>query len=776
MKNLHLVYPSDVILSLKKALENEGFFISGMDYTLEQFKEAAAAGQVDTKSIIIIEGTAGIGRKSDIYTNLREIRSFLPTTRLIVQLASDMKKDIKLITPIVHLAIYDIHFVTEFGIEELKEWIHFEKTIADYSQIIGSAISKDNSQIQQANSTYVENKSTPTKGGGFFSKLFSRNPGDGKPGSHDEQDNNLRHDKESRSSEEPDVTEPAASKEQGQQTVPQPNHHEAAFSHLEESDMHLTLTTKKTDSQGINAYQRALEEDNFNEAFTLKAAASSESDTKHQKERKNELSLQAAEQAELERQKAELESKQVELERQKAEQVAKQAELERQKAEQEEKQAELERQKAEQAQQLELERQEVEKAKQAELERQQAEPEEKQAELERQRAKQEQQAELQRQESEQVKQAELERQKAELNAQQAELERQRAEQMANQAELERQHAEKAQQAELDRQQAELAKQAELERQHAELEAKQAELERQIAEQEAMQADLDRQKAEQEAKQAELERHHTQQVQLERQETEQAKQSELERSKIAARKREQDSNLYDMFDDDVELTKRTVVFKERIVGTVKLGVAGAERRTGTTYQALQTSYYLASLGFKVACVENLDENRSSTFATFRTDVPAHMSKGFTYKKVDFYPQSTIEDYVRIVGSQYDYVVADFGDVRDEKTQLEFMRCDVQIMTIGAAVWDFKDFSNVWKKFSHWEFRKVWHVLVNFADDEMYKEMTGAFSKKDQASLKMSFIKNPYVPNPLQLTTDQSAIERMVRSVIPKQDLKKKWFGR
>ncbi|CAN7767234.1 hypothetical protein LJR153_007313 [Paenibacillus sp. LjRoot153] len=655
MKNLHLVYPSDVILSLKKALENEGFFVSGMDYTLEQFKEAAAAEKVEPNSIIIIEGTAGIARKSDIYTNLREIRGFLPTTRLIVQLSLDMKKDIKLITPIVQLGIYDIHFTTEFGIEELKEWIHYEKTIAEYSQFIGSAISNDTTQIQQGSSSYVDNKTTLAKPG-MFAKLLSRGKRglDSKLASDQEkQAKNHGKNKESGTNEPFERVSEITTVDQELEIQPsqQTNPYGTAYNHMDESELHLTLPIKRTEpNAAINAYQQTLEQvnDDFNDAFTLKTAVET-----------NTVSTTVPPSSSTHVEKTEAPASQ------------------------------------------ELISSEINhKAKLAE------------------QAKLDEQAKL---------------------AEQARLDEQSK--LAEQAKLDEQ-AKLVEQARLD-EQAKLVEQARLDEQSKLVEQARLDEQAKLAEQ----AKLD----------------------------EQVKQTIPETaSKSDGTKKRQDKNLLDLLDEDVKLPKQTIVFKERIVGTVKLGIAGAERRTGTTYQALQTSYYLSSLGFKVACVEKLDDNKNSTFATFRTNVPSQIRNGFRYEKVDFYPKSSLEDYIRIVGSQYDYVIADFGDIKDDSTQLEFMRCDVQIMTIGAAVWDFKDFYMVWNKFANWDFRKSWYVLVNFADDDMYKEMTGAFSKKDQAQLKMSFIKNPYVPNPLQLTTDKSAIERMVRSVIPNQNTKRKWF--
>jgi hypothetical protein len=216
----------------------------------------------------------------------------------------------------------------------------------------------------------------------------------------------------------------------------------------------------------------------------------------------------------------------------------------------------------------------------------------------------------------------------------------------------------------------------------------------------------------------------------------------------------------------------VVFQDRIVGMVKIGVSGVTHRTGTTYEAIQLSLYLAGQGFKVACVEMRKENKSSAFLSFKTEAQSRISRCFTYKKADFYPQLTVEEYVRVTAAQYDYVVIDYGGITDDLAQGEFVRCDLQILTMGATLWDFQYFYEAWKLFSGWEYRKPWYVLVNFADEQMYKDIVWSFSRRDQSQLKLNFVKNHYHPNPLEPPEDVFALEKMLGSVLPKQESKKR----
>lgn len=179
MSNLHLVYPADLVGQLKEALESEGFRVSGYDISLEQFLDAAEAGQIEKSSLILIEGTAGVSvnQKTVSAMHLAKIRAALPTSRIIVHLPVSFEKDLPYTTRIVQMGIYDIQFADEFDINTIRGWIDNTKTFADYPQLHG-ALHVDNDQDakkSQQTTTFVEKTKSS---GGLLGKLFPKKKAD----------------------------------------------------------------------------------------------------------------------------------------------------------------------------------------------------------------------------------------------------------------------------------------------------------------------------------------------------------------------------------------------------------------------------------------------------------------------------------------------------------------------------------------------------------------------------------------------------------------------
>lgn len=234
-------------------------------------------------------------------------------------------------------------------------------------------------------------------------------------------------------------------------------------------------------------------------------------------------------------------------------------------------------------------------------------------------------------------------------------------------------------------------------------------------------------------------------------------------------------------------------KERIIGTVVIAVAGVDRRTGCTHSALQISRFL-SRDYAVACVELIDPQVTpSAFQSFQTKESSQRCKGgFVFEDVDYFPMADMFQLMAILSSGYKYIVLDMGQIvhgtggKNKKSKsenqgkyaLEFMRADFQLLTTGSSRWDFGRLVRTLDVFYSWGWQKELRILALFTDDQLFKEVTNSFTKKEKKHLHIDFYQQVFSPDVFHLShLDQDHYERVLRSVLPRGTNKKRgWFRR
>jgi hypothetical protein len=140
MKSVHLVCSPELGMLLTRALENEGYTVSGKHTTLQAFISGFSSKEVDPSAIVIMEGGAGLSipvKSADIVGLMTLIRKYLKHTRLIVQLDPALQSDIEFIRSMVNMNIHDLQFTTEFRGNDLLTWIKEKKTTRDYYNVLG---------------------------------------------------------------------------------------------------------------------------------------------------------------------------------------------------------------------------------------------------------------------------------------------------------------------------------------------------------------------------------------------------------------------------------------------------------------------------------------------------------------------------------------------------------------------------------------------------------------------------------------------------------------
>jgi hypothetical protein len=125
---LHLIFEADLVMALKAALEKREHVVSGMDYTLEQFRDYVSVHPIEAE-LVLADGRAGMGTIADSIQRIKDIRMTIPHIRMIVVLPQDAATD--WIQAIGRLGIYDVHCTNQFGIQDVLEWMEHPRTPAD---------------------------------------------------------------------------------------------------------------------------------------------------------------------------------------------------------------------------------------------------------------------------------------------------------------------------------------------------------------------------------------------------------------------------------------------------------------------------------------------------------------------------------------------------------------------------------------------------------------------------------------------------------------------
>lgn len=129
---IHLAYEEEYIQPLKEMLEDIGHEVVEWDYSLGQFADFSEKKQTDAQ-IALVDAQAGIMERKEIIELLTRVRKNLPELRLIVVLPEQLKQDETLISKLLTLSLYDMHFKDEYDVNDLEQWISHPKSYADYN-------------------------------------------------------------------------------------------------------------------------------------------------------------------------------------------------------------------------------------------------------------------------------------------------------------------------------------------------------------------------------------------------------------------------------------------------------------------------------------------------------------------------------------------------------------------------------------------------------------------------------------------------------------------
>jgi len=224
------------------------------------------------------------------------------------------------------------------------------------------------------------------------------------------------------------------------------------------------------------------------------------------------------------------------------------------------------------------------------------------------------------------------------------------------------------------------------------------------------------------------------------------------------------------------TSMKVITKEKIMGSVIIGVTSAKQGSGSTFTTIQIAHYLSQFG-NVACIELVDSEISRTAFSSLSEIEG--SRAWEYKNVHYYAVENIAEYHKILEDDYIYIVVDFGYVISKNSHSrylpELIRANIRIIASGPREWDLYYLAKTYEKLL--EHSSKWDVLVNLVSDD---ETT--FFKKEFKKSSFNLFCNTFIDNPTDYKSYDtnellSLLERVIPSHLlnkPKKSMWRKWL--
>ncbi|WP_156456345.1 hypothetical protein [Abyssisolibacter fermentans] len=204
-----------------------------------------------------------------------------------------------------------------------------------------------------------------------------------------------------------------------------------------------------------------------------------------------------------------------------------------------------------------------------------------------------------------------------------------------------------------------------------------------------------------------------------------------------------------------------IVKDKIVGTMVIGVVGTMHRIGTTHTAINIASFLKTFNVKVGLVEL---NKTTVFEDIKNsyiDVK-DIDNGFLLDGIYFYPNKEDMKLLNILEDDFNYIVLDLGVYNDCQLE-EFKRADERIIVSGVKDWELGSLEAILRTRDGIHKNKY---LFNFSDEETFAEI-----KENMVDLRCylsSLTGNPFLVN----KNSYKMCAKLLENIIPKQDGKRK----
>ena len=209
----------------------------------------------------------------------------------------------------------------------------------------------------------------------------------------------------------------------------------------------------------------------------------------------------------------------------------------------------------------------------------------------------------------------------------------------------------------------------------------------------------------------------------------------------------------------EVTKTVTITKEKIIGSVVIGITGTMNRIGTTHTAISIANFLKQKNFKICILEYHDSNNFNLIKNSYEDVKITNSY-FTLNNIDFYPYTTSLNILDVIQCNYNYIILDLGVYSNCDIQ-EFKRSDVKIIISGAKDWEISYLEPIIKENDNLNNNLYY---FNFADNDRFDFIKSNMHDSNIGQLKC--FQAVYNPNPFLISKDSSAsFHNILKDVLP-----------
>ncbi|HHV30712.1 MAG TPA: hypothetical protein GXX73_14240 [Clostridium sp.] len=211
-------------------------------------------------------------------------------------------------------------------------------------------------------------------------------------------------------------------------------------------------------------------------------------------------------------------------------------------------------------------------------------------------------------------------------------------------------------------------------------------------------------------------------------------------------------------------KETTIIKDRILGTIVICIAGANKSIGCTHAAIQIASFFAQHKekFKVAL---LQMNSSDHFQKLNKilecpPVSDKLQNSFSFKNIDFiYDTSLLEVKQH---NEYDYIVVDIGTLKKTLKHQELMvNANMSILVCNSKPWQLESIKEaIFEDYEDYEKSKKWKLVFPLSDDDFFKFFKQEFKYWEVYKLG-------YCPSLFSLSADtKKELAEIVYNVLPK----------
>lgn len=162
--------------------------------------------------------------------------------------------------------------------------------------------------------------------------------------------------------------------------------------------------------------------------------------------------------------------------------------------------------------------------------------------------------------------------------------------------------------------------------------------------------------------------------------------------------------------DTKITRK----KQKIGQSMTIGISGAGRKVGTTHQALLIATFLNYVGYKVCYLES---NRNKTIKNLSNfyDVNADEKTAglMKYAGIDLYYGYI---YTDVVKKGYDFIIFDFGDIKDTNVEI-YLSLNFKIIVGCGKPWEIDSYKDVAEKFD--DYKDLNFIINHIHESEQYK---------------------------------------------------------